>query len=126
NRALERAKPHLATIMALVRRVQHSWECDGTECTLTDADILAALCEAGGHATAEQRERYHDETAAFDAIAEYPFETRVLTDNDGVPAGEYEILLSTGGPAVRIVGRLNVWGEPETTAVLQYQDWFAP
>src|SRR5690606_22339259 len=125
NRALEQARAHLATIMALARRSQHARERDGTECTLPDTDSLAGLCEVGDTATAEQREQYHDETSAFDSIAEYPLETRVLTDNDGVPAGEYEILLATGGPAVRIVGRLNELGEP-VTADLQCRDWFAP
>ena len=38
---------------------------------------------------------------------------------------EYEILLATGGPAVRILGRLNEYGKPET-AELQGQDWFTP
>ena len=35
---------------------------------------------------------------------------------------EYEILLSTGGPAIRIHGGLNQYCEPET-AELQAQDW---
>ena len=38
-------------------------------------------------------------------------------------AEEYNILLSTGGPATRIIGDLNQYGEPET-ATLQVQDWF--
>lgn len=38
---------------------------------------------------------------------------------------EYHILLSTGGPAARIVGELNQYGEPET-ARLEVQDWFLP
>lgn len=38
---------------------------------------------------------------------------------------EYEILLCTGGPAVRIRGDLNSYNEPET-AELEYQDWFTP
>jgi len=38
---------------------------------------------------------------------------------------EYNILLSTGGPATRIIGQLSEHGEPET-AVLQVQDWFQP
>ncbi len=38
---------------------------------------------------------------------------------------EYEILLSTGGPALRIVGRLNQYCEPES-AELQMQDWGTP
>jgi hypothetical protein len=40
-------------------------------------------------------------------------------------AEEYEILLSTGGPALRIYGRLNQFDEPESAA-LQYQDWGTP
>jgi hypothetical protein len=40
-------------------------------------------------------------------------------------AEEYEILLSTGGPALRIYGRLGRYGEP-TTAELQMQDWSLP
>ncbi len=37
----------------------------------------------------------------------------------------YKILLTTGGPAVRIIGELNSWLEPET-AELEVQDWFQP
>lgn len=38
---------------------------------------------------------------------------------------EYQILLMTGGPAVRIVGELDMDGLPHT-ATLQFQDWFQP
>ncbi|MDV7146035.1 hypothetical protein R3X27_25490 [Tropicimonas sp. TH_r6] len=38
---------------------------------------------------------------------------------------EYRLLLATGGPAVRITGRLDACHEPET-AVLEVQDWFLP
>lgn len=41
------------------------------------------------------------------------------------PDREYNILLTTGGPALRIVGDLNQYGEPET-ARLECQDWFKP
>ena len=40
-------------------------------------------------------------------------------------ADEYEILLSTGGPALRIYGKLDQYSQPET-AELQAQDWFTP
>lgn len=40
-------------------------------------------------------------------------------------AEEYEILLTTGGPALRIWGKLSQHGEPET-AELQHQDWGTP
>lgn len=45
-------------------------------------------------------------------------------DSGNVPA-EYQILLSTGGPAFRIVGRLDRYAEPES-ATLQFQDWGTP
>ena len=38
---------------------------------------------------------------------------------------EYEILLSTGGPATRITGQLDEHCEP-CSADLQAQDWFTP
>lgn len=38
---------------------------------------------------------------------------------------QYEILLCTGGPAVRIFGKLGEHNEP-ISAELQWQDWFQP
>lgn len=38
---------------------------------------------------------------------------------------EYKILLTTGGPALRIVGELGQHGEPQS-AELQMQDWGVP
>jgi hypothetical protein len=38
---------------------------------------------------------------------------------------EWELLLCTGGPAVRIIGTLNDHKEPDT-AKLQHQDWLKP
>jgi hypothetical protein len=43
----------------------------------------------------------------------------------GDRAAEYEMLLSTGGPALRVYGQLGEHGEPESAA-LQYQDWGTP
>lgn len=40
-------------------------------------------------------------------------------------AEEFMILLTTGGPALRIVGELNEHNEPER-AWLEYQDWGTP
>lgn len=40
---------------------------------------------------------------------------------DKTPA-EYQLLLATGGPAVRIIGELNQYCEPETVR-LEVQDW---
>ena len=38
---------------------------------------------------------------------------------------EFQILLCTGGPAVRLTGTLNRYSEPETVRI-QVQDWFQP
>jgi hypothetical protein len=38
---------------------------------------------------------------------------------------EYNILLSTGGPALRLIGELSEHGYPEN-ARLEHQDWFKP
>lgn len=48
-----------------------------------------------------------------------------VTVGEPLTPEEYEILLCTGGPACRIIGTLNDYGEPET-ARLQHQDWFTP
>ena len=45
--------------------------------------------------------------------------------SDGLTADGFELLLSTGGPAVRIVGTLNDCLEPDS-ARLEVQDWFQP
>lgn len=89
------------------------WETD-------NAEELAELEDAAGECT--------DEDAARDNIQEDPLEVQVRSDwtNPGetLEAGEFMILLCTGGPAVRIVGELNR-GEP-CRAWLEYQDWGTP
>lgn len=89
------------------------WETD-------NAEELAKLEDAAGECT--------DEDAARDNIREDPLEVQVRSDwtNPGEPleAGEFMILLCTGGPAVRIRGELNR-GEP-CRAWLEYQDWCTP
>jgi len=132
NRARVEAKAQLESIVAMVKRMGHCQECDGTDCELTDQEILEGLniCyEPGMKASDEDREEYHDEDKARQAIEEDPLEVSVRSDwhtpgQDG-DATEYMILLSTGGPACRIVGDLNDYGEPESAAI-EYQDWFTP
>ena len=50
------------------------------------------------------------------------WQQRGVTDQ---PPEEYELLMGTGGPAVRIYGRLDQYGQPRS-AELQGQDWFTP
>jgi len=102
TRAHEQARAHLAHIEELLRRLHEA----------RDAGDEAA------------------EDAARAAIEELPLEVTVRSgwrrpgEDAGTPE-EYQILLATGGPAVRIVGDLNHYGEP-TTAVLEYADWGTP
>ena len=60
----------------------------------------------------------HGTAAGSDAVLEeinqYPLEVKKIQG--------YELLLGTGGPATRIVGQINEYGEP-VTAELQGQDW---
>lgn len=130
ERAKDQAKSQLESIVAMVKRLEHSQECGGGEdCDLTDQEILDGLMLTGDTATEEEREEYHEEEKAREAIEENPLSVQVRSGWANSPkemeAEEYEILLCTGGPAVRIVGDLNQYNEPET-ARLEYQDWFTP
>jgi len=128
NRAKDQAKAQLESIVAMVQRLEHARECNGA-CELTDQAILDGLCLSGTVATDEEREQYHDENEAREAMNEDPLSVEVRSDwhvpgrDEG--ATEYLILLCTGGPACRIIGDLDQHNEPET-AKLQYQDWFTP
>lgn len=87
----------------------------------TIAEMIRAL---------EASPRDGDDTSAEDSIQEAPLSVDVRSDwrrpgDDKAPAVEYQILLTWGGPACRIVGSLNSYGEPET-ADLEYQDWGTP
>mgnify|MGYP001616372071 CR=1 FL=1 len=66
---------------------------------------------------------------AQQTIQEDPLSIEVRSGwhNVGAPleAAEYSILLCWGGPAVRIIGQLDNYGEPSSVR-LQYQDWFTP
>lgn len=46
-------------------------------------------------------------------------------DEEGAKPSEFCILLTTGGPACRIVGELDEYLQP-SRAWIEYQDWFTP
>ena len=83
--------------------------------------MIAALRTAGND---EERE------VAQTRIEEDPLSVEVRGEwhapgGDGAKPSEFMILLCTGGPAVRIIGELNQFGEPDE-ARIEYQDWFTP
>jgi hypothetical protein len=82
------------------------------------AEMVAALHR---DATADDCEE-----TARDRIEEDALSVRVFGERTagGWTADRYELLLTTGGPAVRIVGDL-CDGEPHS-ARLEVQDWFQP
>jgi len=131
DRAREKAQAQLEGIIAMVKRLEHCNECDGGEdCELTDEQILEGLELASGQeVTDEEREQYHDEDEARERIQEDPLSVQVRsgwhTPCEASEPMEYEILLCTGGPAVRIIGQLGRYNEPES-AELQCQDWSTP
>lgn len=87
---------------------------------------LASICDLihthNSAWTAEERD------ASYDAIMEDPLEVAVRSGwsapyGDLTPK-EYNILLCTGGPAVRITGDLEEGHA--VTAHIEHQDWFVP
>jgi hypothetical protein len=74
-------------------------------------------------------ETFEDADALRERMEQAPLAVSVRSDwstpYDTLTPSEYQVLLTTGGPALRIVGDLNEHGEAET-ARLQYQDWGTP
>lgn len=98
------------------------------------AEILAMVCAL--EIADEQAMDGPDETeAAQSRIYEAPLS--VLVRGGWYPPGaprdapdrapeEYEILLTTGGPALRLIGKLDDYNQPDEWPRLEYQDWFTP
>lgn len=67
--------------------------------------------------------------SAHDRILNDPLEVSVRSGwhHPGEKAEDVEflILLCTGGPAVRLIGELSQFNEPEAVR-MEYQDWFTP
>ena len=110
TQANEYANCSLESIREMLDAVTHAQECTGEiKCT----------------------EEYHDEDDARQRIDEDPLEIQVrsdwhnLGDEDANKPTEYYILITTGGPAARIIGELDSYGQPES-ARFEYQDWFKP
>jgi hypothetical protein len=78
--------------------------------------------KVGFAAVEEARQRIHEDALSVEVRSGWYVPG--VRDADTKPA-EYQILLCTGGPACRIIGDLNEYGEPET-ARLEVQDWFQP
>lgn len=84
-----------------------------------EAQELAELEEQAGDCD--------DQETARRRIEEDPLSLRIFGErtNGEWEADNYELLLSTGGPATRIVGEIGNSGDP-STARLEVQGWFTP
>lgn len=130
NYAAEQASAQLTSIVEKVKRLTHINECTATFGNPTCHEKGNVYVKAG--ATEEEKIiAYHNEDDAREAIQEDPIDIRVRSDwhtpsdTNSTAPDEYEILLCTGGPAVRITGALGEHAEPEN-ATLEYQDWGTP
>jgi len=89
-------------------------------------EMVKAVEDASGVDEGDQEEARE---AALQTIYEDPLEVAVrsgwVSCREAMVPKEYMILLCTGGPAVRIVGDLDGWGQPES-ATLFHQDWGTP
>lgn len=101
ERAKDQAKAQLDSIRQMVKALNDAIEADDEEAReeatqAIDEDPLSVQVREGWHNAGEKGE-----------------------------IEEYEILLCTGGPAVRIIGEFNQYNEPER-ARIEYQDWGTP
>jgi hypothetical protein len=78
-----------------------------------------------------------DEYTDVDAIRERVFESALTVevrgpwhtpgDSDSAKPDEFKILLTWGGPALRVRGKLNWYGEVDSeSSWMQVQNWFEP
>jgi hypothetical protein len=135
----DQARAQFESIAAMVARLTHAAECtDPDDCPLTAQEIADGLDEYRGTAPVyewnlkpEDRENYHDTDEAQQRIHEDALSVQVRSDwhtpNEpgGTDPAQFEILLCTGGPAVRIVGDLDQYSQPER-ARIEHQDWGTP
>lgn len=85
----------------------------------------------GGDAESVTIDGYEYENV--DALLQYIYEMPLSVDIRSawttpgceMEAAEYQMLLSTGGPALRIIGDLNEHGEP-ASAQMEWRDWGTP
>lgn len=103
--AISNAKGWLETIIGLVQKRRAAMEADDTEAM---EEVDREIAEAP--LSVLIRDNWHQPGAD-------------RSDSDQVYPVEYEILLTTGGPALRIYGRLDNYNQPDEWPLLQWQDW---
>lgn len=140
NHAIEQAAAQMDSIRDMVAALDLDYDRMDElreEKAAYDADDSTRLCWAEEHPE-EAEELAELEAAAGDCESREDAEQSILDDAlsievrsdwhtpgyDSEPT-DFQILLCTGGPAVRIMGELDQYGEPRR-AWLEYQDWGTP
>lgn len=100
--------------------ITEAWARDNEE----DSDELATLELEAGDCKDQDEARERIQEDALSVQVRSGWYTPGDHDRDDAPA-EFELLLTTGGPAVRIIGELDGNGEPDR-AWLEVQDWGKP
>lgn len=147
----DQARAQMSSIWGMVARLDHArqnGEIDGCgdyddcgpdgadPCEISDADILDNSGWYGGTTdnpmtpTEDQWNKYHDAEEAEEYIHEDALSVDVRDSQWKTPGeaeynNEFQILLCSGGPAVRIMGELDEYQEPRR-AWLEFQDWGIP
>ena len=96
---------------------QNGWELSNPD----EAEELAELEEQAG----EYASREEAEEAIYNNPLDIQYRSGWASSAEDLEPEEFSILLCTGGPAVRIVGKLGNHGEP-CRAWLEFQDWGTP
>lgn len=87
-------------------------------------EMVQALQASGEPCSDEAQERILEDALSVQVRSGWFIPGADLDHPERKPA-EYEILLCTGGPACRIIGGLDQYGQPDS-ARLEVQDWFQP
>lgn len=137
--AISNAKGWLESILEMVANYKAAQEgasiecgqCEGTgetESASNGETEECPVCNGSG-----EIDNPHDEEETRREIEESALSVQVRGSwyNPGDPdkggsAEEFEILLSTGGPALRIIGQLDDYGQVYGEPRLQWQDWGTP
>lgn len=132
NHPIDNAKAWFASIVEMVDALRADTTKDSIPTSYIDADD--ASIEDEDWRNSLQRDRWAEDIGDEDARRQRILESVLsvemrsgwysLTDYKNRRA-EFNILLSTGGPALRLIGELDDSGEPET-ARLEWQDWGTP
>lgn len=130
--AVQNARGWVETIAAMVGALEVDYdrlaELQGMESADMDADEKRELEELTAFASVDG-ELFDNADAVRERIMESPLSVEVRS-GWYAPGGqgdveEFQILLSTGGPALRIMGELDEHKQPHR-AWLEYQDWGTP